>query len=203
MGIGTSRYTLDSIDCINIDGTGFGFGSCDIDTAISLAQVAVITRNATLTAGSKDVIVDTIADSFQADNTRVEITAAAATPDIIISTGTLSGFTYVEGSGPSAEQTFTVSGNDLTGSVTVTAPTNYEISESSGTGYTSPITLTQTSGDLDGEPVTIYVRLKSGLSAGTYNGETISLTSSGATSEAVTLNGSVTAASTRRIFTIT
>lgn len=73
MGIGTSRYNLDSVDCINIDGTGFGFGSCDIDTAISLAQVAVQTRNANLTAGSKDVIIDTIADSFQADNTRVEI----------------------------------------------------------------------------------------------------------------------------------
>lgn len=73
MGIGTSRYTLDSVDCINIDGTGFGFGSCDIDTAISLAQVAVQTRNARLSAGSKTVIIDTIADSFQADNTRVEI----------------------------------------------------------------------------------------------------------------------------------
>lgn len=202
MGIGTSRYTLDSIDCINIDGTGFGFGSCDIDTAISLAQVAVETRNATLTAGSKDVIIDTIADSFQADNTRVEILAAAATPDIIISTGTLSGFTYVEGSGPSAEQTFTVSGNDLTSSVTLTAPTNYEISESSGTGYTSPITLTQTSGDLDGEPVTIYVRLKAGLTAGSYNNEDVSLTATGATTETVTMSGSVTAASTRRVMIV-
>ena len=203
MGIGTSRYTLDSIDCINIDGTGFGFGSCDIDTAISLAQVAVETRNATLTAGSKDVIIDTIADSFQADNTRVEILAAAATPDITISTGTLSGFTYAEGSGPSAEQTFTVSGDDLTASVVLTAPTNYEISESSGTGYTSPITLTQTSGDLDGEPVTIYVRLKAGLSQGTYNSEDITLTSTGATSETVTLSGSVSAApSTRRAMII-
>lgn len=203
MGIGTSRYTLDSIDCINIDGTGFAFGACDIDTAISLAQVAVVTRNATLSAGSKTVIVDTIADSFQADNTRVEIQAAAPTPDIIISTGTLSGFTYVEGSGPSAEQTFTVSGDNLTASVTITAPTNYEVSFSSGTGFSSSIVATQTGGNVDGEPKTVYVRLKAGLTAGTYNSENISLTSTGAVTETVTLNGTVTAASTRRVFTVT
>lgn len=73
MGIGTSRWTFDSIDAINIDGTGFGFGSCDIDTSISLAQVCVETRDANLSAGSKNVIIDTIDNTYKASNTRVEI----------------------------------------------------------------------------------------------------------------------------------
>ena len=82
MGIATSRYTLDSSQAIRIDGVAFGFGSCDIDTAISLAQVAVETRNANLTAGSKTVITDTIADSFFADNTRIEIIESAGAPPV-------------------------------------------------------------------------------------------------------------------------
>jgi hypothetical protein len=120
--------------------------------------------------------------------------AVTATPDIIISTGSLSGFTYAEGSGPSAEQTFTVSGDDLTASVTATAPTNYEVSVTSGSGFGASVVLTQTAGNLDGEPKTVYVRLKAGLSEATYNSEDISLTSTGAVTETVTLNGSVTAA---------
>jgi len=47
-----------------------------------LAQVAVWTRNANLSSGSRDVTVDTVADSFKADNTRVEIKAAAGPPPV-------------------------------------------------------------------------------------------------------------------------
>lgn len=80
MGIGTSRYSLDSTAPITIDGTATSLGSTDLNGAIYLAQVAVWTRNANLTSGSKDVITDTIADSFKADNTRIEIKEAAAAP---------------------------------------------------------------------------------------------------------------------------
>jgi hypothetical protein len=79
-GIGCSRYSFDTNDAINIDGTGFGFGFCDIDTAVSSAQICAETRNTNLSAGTKTVITDTIADSFQASNTRVEILEAAAPP---------------------------------------------------------------------------------------------------------------------------
>ena len=81
-GIGCSRWSFDTGDAINIDGTGFGFGSCDIDTSISSAQICVETRNANLTAGSKTVIIDTIADSYKASNTRVEILESAGPPPV-------------------------------------------------------------------------------------------------------------------------
>ena len=64
----------------------------------------------------------------------------------------------------STPQSFTVSGAELTANLILTAPTNYEISQSASSGYSSNITLT-------GKKInatTIYVRLKSGLTAGDY-----------------------------------
>ncbi|MBP7204979.1 MAG: DUF5017 domain-containing protein [Candidatus Cloacimonetes bacterium] len=110
-------------------------------------------------------------------------------PVINVVPATLSGFTYY-GTGPSAAQTFTVSGADLTANITLTASTNYEISLSETTGYTSPLTLTQTGGIVP--TTTIYVRLKSGLAVGTYNDEVINITSTGATPETVVCSGEVT-----------
>jgi hypothetical protein len=118
--------------------------------------------------------------------------AASATPTLSRSTSSLSGFTYGFGSGPSSQQSFTVSGNDLTANVTVTAPTNYEVSTTSGSGFGSSVVLTQSGGDIVGEPKTVYVRLKSGLSVNTYNGN-VTISSTGATSLTVALSGSVTA----------
>jgi len=123
----------------------------------------------------------------------VKLTGTApsgGTATITLSTSTLSGFTYVEGNGPSAEQNFSVSGTDLTDNIVITAPSNYEISETSGSGFTSPITLTPSGGTVNA--TTIYVRLKDGLSVATYNGEDITASSSGAADKTVTCNGSVT-----------
>ena len=84
-----------------------------------------------------------------------------------------------------------MSGADLTADATLIAPTNYEISETSGTGFTSPIVLSQSGGSLGGD-VTIYARLKSGRTVESYD-EDITITSTDATDKTVTLNGEVTA----------
>ena len=132
-------------------------------------------------------------------NNTIEIKAASsATPTLTVSETTLSGFTYVEGSGPSSEQTFTVSGEDLAANATVTAPTNYEVSLSSGGGFGTAVTLTQSGGDIVGEPDTVYVRLKASLSTGNYNSETLTVDSSSATTKNITLNGNITDAPSRR-----
>ncbi len=114
-----------------------------------------------------------------------------AQPAITVTPGSLSSFNYVVGNGPSTEQTFTVSGANLTANVTLTAPTDYQLSTTSGTGFVSSLNLTQSGGSLSGQPVTIYVRLKAGLSVGTYNSENITASSTGATNQSVTCNGSV------------
>jgi len=115
-------------------------------------------------------------------------TVTDPTPIVTVNPSTLSGFTYVVDEGPSTHQTFTVSGSTLTADITVTASTNYEISED-GTTYTSPITLTQTGGEVS--ETTLYVRLAAGLSAGDYNNEVVIASSTGADDKSVTCNGYV------------
>ncbi|MCK9584961.1 MAG: T9SS type A sorting domain-containing protein [Candidatus Cloacimonetes bacterium] len=116
---------------------------------------------------------------------------ASSTPTITLSESDLTGFSYELGSGPSTEQNFTVSGSNLTNDISIAATTNYEISKTSGTGYTTALTFTQSGGTVS--QTTIYVRLKAGLIVGDYNGETITAISADATSKNVTCSGSVTA----------
>lgn len=111
-------------------------------------------------------------------------------PVIVVSPSVLTGFTYDQGTGPSLEQTFLINGSNLTGDISITAPTNYEISETSGSGFGNTITLSPSGGTISS--TTIYVRLLSGLGVNTYNGEDINITSPGATSQTVTCSGEVT-----------
>ena len=113
---------------------------------------------------------------------------------IAVSPASLSGFSYVESFGPSSSQTFELSGSNLDGSqVTITAPSHYEVSLSSGSGYGSSLSVSYSGSTLSA--TTIYVRLISGLSIATYNSETITISGGGdADGESVTCSGEVTAA---------
>ncbi len=126
---------------------------------------------------------------WQIDNIQIE--EATETPVINTSVTTLSGFTYVVENGPSEAQSFTVSGNYLTGDITITPPADYEISQTSDSGYTSSaITLEPTAGVVP--ETTIYVRLLAGLPIAVYDGQQIVLSSPGADNKVVTCNGEVT-----------
>ena len=116
-----------------------------------------------------------------------------SSPTITLSPSTLSGFSYLVGSGPSTEQSFTAEGSNLTDDITITPPSDYEISTGTGGSFvaTNPITLAQSGGTVNS--TTIYVRLKSGLGAGSYNNEDITATSTNATDQTVTCSGDVTA----------
>lgn len=115
-----------------------------------------------------------------------------ADPTIIVSTSSLSGFTYEEGNGPSDAQSFTVSGSNLTENISLSmSGSDYEMSLSSGSGYTTSLSLTQTAGEV--ASTTVYVRLKADKSVASYEGSTITLTSDGADNKTVSLSGTVTA----------
>ncbi|MDY0217836.1 MAG: lamin tail domain-containing protein [Candidatus Cloacimonas acidaminovorans] len=126
-------------------------------------------------------------------STASNISISGSTPTITVNPATLTGFSYVLGSGPSSEKTFTVQGSNLTADINITVPTSpaqhYEISKTSGGTFSSSLTLTQSGGTVS--ETTIYVRLKAGLSAGDYNNETITVSSTGATSKTVTCSGTV------------
>ena len=113
----------------------------------------------------------------------------AGSPTLTVTPTALSGFYYVQGSGPSGNQSFNVSGSNLTANINLTAPGNYEIATSAGGTYGASLSLTPSGGTVASTP--IYVRLKAGLTAGTYNGQTVTAASTGATSVTVTCNGTV------------
>lgn len=120
----------------------------------------------------------------------VSVSAGTATPTLTASSTSLNGFTYVSGGGPSASQNFTVSGSSLTADLTVNPTTSdYEIATAAGGPYGSSLSFTPSSGTVSAQ--TIHVRLKTGLSVGSYNGS-VEVKSTGAATKTVSLTGSVT-----------
>jgi len=114
-------------------------------------------------------------------------------PQLITTTpASLSGFTYAHGS-TLAEQSFTVSGTNLTNNLTITPPADYEISTTSGTGYQStPITFIPSGGNISSQ--TIYVRFKVTTPVGSFSENIVC--SSGSATQNVALSGSVTSSAT-------
>jgi hypothetical protein len=86
----------------------------------------------------------------------------------------------------SSPTTFGVTGAGLTASVTISAPSNFEISTSSGGTYSSSLTLTNTNTISQ----TLYVRLNSSATAGAKTGN-ITATSTGVTDVTTTVSGTV------------
>lgn len=100
--------------------------------------------------------------------------------------GTLTSFGNVCQNTTAGPSSFTVSGSNLTGDVTVGALSGYTYSATSGGTYTSTLTLTPTSGSLSAVPV--HVKF-SPTAVATYNGNIV-LSGGGATSVNVAASGS-------------
>jgi hypothetical protein len=120
-----------------------------------------------------------------------EIFPASGSPAINVSPTVLSGFSYFIGGGPSASQSYDLSGSNLSpasGNLIVTGSTNYEVSLNNST-FSGNVNVAYSGGTLAATP--IYVRLKAGLPGGTYNGELITNEGGSAATQNVTCNGSV------------
>ncbi|MFN4123643.1 MAG: beta strand repeat-containing protein, partial [Flavobacteriales bacterium] len=193
-----------------IDGTKFDVsnplgsaaGDARLRLSLNLSAITAVNNNPQFGVRFLPATYQSTGDFRQANNVSNISTGGALRLDNILFSGTcstpvvlanltnLSNFSYLEGFGPSAAQSFVVQGNCLSGNVTVTAPTNFEVSTNVSSGYGSSINLTAVSGVLN--PTTLYVRLISGLSASTtpYTGN-ISITSPSATTFNIALTGIV------------
>lgn len=112
-------------------------------------------------------------------------TLAPATPTITVSTATLTSFGDVAVDSTSASASYTVTGADITGDITVTAPDQFKVATSSDGSYSSSITLASNGG-------TVYVKFAP-TSAGAKSGN-ISHTASGASTKNVAVSGTGIAA---------
>ena len=161
-------------------------------TAPTLNATTIYVRlKAGLSVGTYNNENITCSDDGQASDVTVTLNGEVVEPTLNANPNSLTGFSYSEGAGPSASQNFDLTGSNLDGTdVTLSAPTDYEISTDNST-FSNSITLSS----YDGSSQTIYVRLKAGLSQGTYNGEQITISGGGASNITVTLDGEVTAPS--------
>ncbi|WP_405563121.1 T9SS type A sorting domain-containing protein [Polaribacter sp. Asnod6-C07] len=152
-------------------GTGFG-SSASIPQTGGIASATVYLR---LAAGLSvnTYTGDAVASSAGAVNNTGTLTGVVSPADPqFYYTAYLDDFNYSIADGlPSAEQTFTVEALFLLGDLKVTAPTNFEVSLTTGSGFDSSVTLTPNSGSID--ETTIYMRLKAGLSEGNYTGDVL------------------------------
>jgi len=102
----------------------------------------------------------------------------------IAQSGTLSAFSKC-GASPSSNQTINVQGCNLTNNISITAPTGFEISTNSSTGFAGSLTLTQSGGSV--ASTTIYVRMTA-ASTGTNSGN-IDISSAGVTTISIAISG--------------
>ncbi len=110
------------------------------------------------------------------------------TTPTVTTSGTLSAFSTTTGT-PSAVQSYSVSGVNLSSALTVGPLTGYQFSSNGGGSYAASLSLTPSNGTVGN--TTISVRL-TGATAGTYNGN-IANASTGATTGNVAASGTVSA----------
>jgi len=123
--------------------------------------------------GFKYTSTETEAAAWEVDD--ITLVGFTTEPYLTVTPNALSGFNYIVGNGPSAVQTFTVSGGNLppapggtTGGITITCSnTHYEFSLDGEEFWPYTISI-QATGTL--EPTTVYVRLEAGLYVGQWDG---------------------------------
>ena len=113
-----------------------------------VVQVRWIYWESVSTSGSRDRIA--------VDDISITASSGPAVPTVIVSTPSLPDFGNVGVGGASAPKSYTVSGSTLSAGITVTAPADFQVSTTSGSGYTSSLTLPLSSGSVP--QTTIYVR---------------------------------------------
>ncbi|MFZ4766630.1 MAG: beta strand repeat-containing protein, partial [Roseimicrobium sp.] len=124
---------------------------------------------------------DATGGTFAASNYTITYNAATLTVSanpILNVGGVLTSMSSTYGS-PSAPSSFTVSGSNLTGNVTVTAPAGFEVSTTVDSGYATSFALVPTAGVL--AETSVFTRLKAANSPASYLGS-VTVTGGGASS---------------------
>jgi hypothetical protein len=184
MGAASYTYTLD----FSMDST-FATGVTTVTGISSSSTSRVLTAlNASTTYFYRVKAVNAQGSSdWSATSAGVSTPAALGA---ITTSGTLSAFTATYPAA-SAEQSFSVSGTDLTGSLTVTAPAGFEVSLTSGSGF-GATAMISASGTLAN--TTVYVRLPSSATVGSYSGN-VAVSGGDAATQNIAASGTVSQAS--------
>ncbi len=182
-------YTNSSQAVSDADSTNYISNKMGIGSNKGSIVTTVYTEN-----NPSNLFVDPASDNFTINDPNFSGKIIAGNPacfypaTINITGASLINFNYNLGTGPSTSQYFTLNTVVLRAEVGIKAPAHYEISLDNST-FTDSLTVGGKGNDLSNQQ--IYVRLKSGLTIGTYD-ESVKLTSLNAVTKFVTCSGSVT-----------
>lgn len=175
---------------VSLDNTTFSQSAITksyIGSALSSTPVYVRLKSGLATGDYNNEIIVNSGGGATSKNVTCSGSVTNPPPSITI-TGTLNDFGSQLINTTSTEQTYSVSGSNLTSDITISPPAGFEISKTTGTGFvnsSSSLTLNQTSGTVSS--TTIYVRFAPTVGQ-TYSGN-ISHSSSGATTQNVAVSG--------------
>ncbi|MCA8913216.1 MAG: lamin tail domain-containing protein [Planctomycetes bacterium] len=173
-------------------GTGFGSQLVLTPTAGTLAPTTVFVRYNPSGAGpDSGTLSHTAAYAAAVDETLdgyvgpVPVLSLAGTP--------LTQFNTPSAGTPSTEQVFNVTGTGVVAPVTVTAPAGFEVSRTSISGFGSSVVLPLVGGNFP--TTTVFVRYNPTAGTGTSHSGSISISTPGATSLTVAVDGVIAASS--------
>jgi len=200
-GFDNGRYITDAGDTWYQRSASFAAISGAGDNAAFAIRVVSEFFDGVEYAAATSTSVYSVNGTFRFDN--VTIMGGSGSSPLLTSTpGSLSGFTYVETSGPSESQSILLNGFNLlpaTGTITLTPSADFEISVNV-TDYVDSYQFIYENSQVSN--TTIYVRMKDALTTGSYNG-TLTISGGGAPDLVVNLSGSVTSTTPASIANIT
>ena len=140
--------------------------------------------------GFKYTSTENEAAGWEVDDIILYCSGMSGDPVLQVSNGSLN-MGYVFGQGPSEAVSYTLTGNYLQGSgeIFVEVEGDFEVSLD-GTAFMSDFSIPYENMEIEGQPVTIYVRLKNNLEIGEYQGSISNY--GGGASVNVALSGTVT-----------
>jgi uncharacterized protein YkwD len=150
----------------------------------TLAATTIYVRHVPTGATTSGAITNTSTNAMTAT---VNVTGAVVTtPVIFVAPSTLNIAANQLGQA-SPEQNYSLSAYNLTGNLAITAPAQFEVSQTSGSGFAASLNIAHVGGTVS--PRTIYVRFVPTALTGSGS---ISNAGGGATTQFITLNGTVT-----------
>ena len=181
--------TTVSVTSGTLTGATAGFGqSFPFAPAGAVSPHTVSLTGTAANAGTIELTIDVSDGNGGTDQYVILITIAAAGTPTINVTASLTAFTSTGIGTPSAQQSYTVAGSNLTADITITPPADFQISTTSGSGFaTTPIVLTQAGGTVASTSIFVIYN----PTTGGPHAEMIAHTSTGATTQNLNVSGSI------------
>lgn len=169
-------------------GAGFGSSVSVAQTSGNIASTTIYVRYNPISSGTQSGNI-TLSSVGDPTSPTIALSGTSTNPisPTIATNNPPSTFNTIVGT-PSVEQISNVSGLNLTANIIITAPNDFEVSLTSGSGFGSSVILTPSSGTVSSTP--IYIRYNPASSGTTTS--TISLTSTGASTQSISVSGNST-----------